>query len=362
MTVTLDVRSTADPRPRGRGRGRAAKPSTSARATLARSGRRPELPQRHACAARSRSGVDRRAPRRRTARRSSSSNGRRSSSTEPCWSTAPPALDLGRAAELAVPHPEVRALRPRRSTTGPAGPSCRADRRPSTPSRASPAISPPASVRYSGVDAARGARRARHRDRVRQVGAVQQRPAAGRPAHDLDPAARARVGVDVVVGLEAPERQRRRRPAVEPQHRRRRPPRPRRAARGRRPSARPRRGHGRDRRPGASVRSGPGRRQLLLDERAVRRPRPGARRPRPGRPARPRRSSPRRTGRCSPARASSSSALVHLDDGAGDRRVDLGHRLRRLDLGERRVRDHLERRRRAAARRRRHRARPGRSR
>ena len=48
---------------------------------------------------------------------------------------------------------------------------------------------------------------------------MQQRLAAGRPSHDLTPRRRAGVEVDVVVGLEPPERQRRRRPPVEAQAR-----------------------------------------------------------------------------------------------------------------------------------------------
>ena len=50
---------------------------------------------------------------------------------------------------------------------------------------------------------------------------MEQSPAAGRTADHLDAEAGAGVGVDVVVGLEAPERERGRRPAVEPQRRRR---------------------------------------------------------------------------------------------------------------------------------------------
>ena len=55
------------------------------------------------------------------------------------------------------------------------------------------------------VDSALGPRGARHRHRVREVAAVEHSPAAGGTAHDLDPETGARVGVDVVVGLEAPE-------------------------------------------------------------------------------------------------------------------------------------------------------------
>ena len=74
------------------------------------------------------------------------------------------------------PPPAGRRPAGRRSTPGPRG--RRGGRsRPSTPSRARPAIEPAGEEPVDGVDAARGARGPRHRDRVREVGAVQQRPA-----------------------------------------------------------------------------------------------------------------------------------------------------------------------------------------
>ena len=118
--------------------------------------------------------------------------------------------DLRRAAELASPTRRSAPCWPAKHT-GPAGPSWRAIAA-STPRRARPAISAPASRRVDGVDPAGRARRPGQGDRVRDVGAVEEPHAAGRAAHHLHAVALAGVGVDVVVGLEAPERQRRRRP------------------------------------------------------------------------------------------------------------------------------------------------------
>ena len=89
------------------------------------------------------------------------------------------------------------------------------------PESGQPADQPARDVAVHRVDRAGGPVGPAHHDGVGQVAAVEQRPAARRPAYHLDAEPAARVDVDVVVGLEATERQRGRDPAVEPQHRRR---------------------------------------------------------------------------------------------------------------------------------------------
>ena len=125
------------------------------------------------------------------------------------------AAHLGRSAELALPHPEIGALLPgeahRSRRTVVAG-----DGR-LHPDSCQPRDERARQHRVDGIDAPGGTRGAGHHDGVRQVGAVQEPASAGRPAHHVDAPAVARVAVDVVVGLEVPEGDRRRRPAVEAQ-------------------------------------------------------------------------------------------------------------------------------------------------
>ena len=140
----------------------------------------------------------------------------------------------------------------------PGGPSWRADRGAHAERAPGPAMSPAAMTSVDRVDvpARRAGRGQRHR--VREVAAVQQRRAPGRPAHDLDAAGAARGEVDVGVGLEATERQRRRTTTCRAAAPGDAPRRPRRAARGPPsiwPAARSRRrDSGRGRRRAASAR------------------------------------------------------------------------------------------------------------
>ncbi len=160
--------------------------------------------------------------------------------------------------------------------------------------------------------------------------------AAGRAPDHLDAEALARVEVDVVVGLEASERQRRWRPPVEPQggRRARRPPR--RAAPRRRPCSPAASSGGVDRARSTARSRSSTRRQTAVN---------------PLRPARGRRR--RRAAQSTSAGSAISTTKIQpravrvgvdllggvvecgvdLDDRARDRREDLRHRLRRLDLG-----------------------------
>ena len=85
------------------------------------------------------------------------------------------------------PRPAGRRPAGRRSTPGPAGTVVAGPTAASTPSAARPGDQRAGEQAVDGVDATGRARRARQRDRVGEVGAVQQRLAPGRAAHDLDP-------------------------------------------------------------------------------------------------------------------------------------------------------------------------------
>ena len=227
VTVTLDVRSTL-PLARGQasgstevdgevegeveGRGESLDQRVEPRCG-GRSARR--APPCVTVAARSCSRVTAGAPGRAGAGRSRRTASR-SSRIEPCWRTAPRRRTCAEPQSLRSPTRRSAPCWPAKHT-GPAGPSWRAMAA-STPSRRQPrderaAPAPcrrrrrrPAAPAGRGID-----------DGVREVGAVQEPLSPGRPAHHVDAPAVARVAVDVVVGLEVPERERRRRPAVEPQ-------------------------------------------------------------------------------------------------------------------------------------------------
>ena len=77
-------------------------------------------------------------------------------------------------------------------------------------------------VRERAVDRIHGSRSAfgpRHRDGVREIGTVQQRSSAGRTPNHRDPESPASIAVDLAVGLEPSERQRRRFPPIAAQRR-----------------------------------------------------------------------------------------------------------------------------------------------
>ena len=122
-TVQLEARASTA-RGRSRRRGSSRKPSTSASATTARVGGRAELRQGDG------RGAELRAGHRRASRPGDEQVGlverepvEQDRAVLEHRAVAP---DLGRAAQLALPDPQVGALLARRSTPGPAGPSWRA--------------------------------------------------------------------------------------------------------------------------------------------------------------------------------------------------------------------------------------------
>ena len=132
--------------------------------------------------------------------RSVSSNGRRSSSTEPCWRTCARRGGPGRSRRASAPPPAGRRPAGRRSRPVRPGPrdrptsaaSPRAIAKPGDQPRRQAARRPPRYVRHAPSGR-------RHRDGIGEVPAVQQRPAPGRAAHHVDARAAAHASTSTSV-------------------------------------------------------------------------------------------------------------------------------------------------------------------